>query len=46
MRGRESDYFGYFTSLMVKGFLALKKYVLEIENFLRIMVEKSDLTCF
>ncbi|CAD8133010.1 unnamed protein product [Paramecium pentaurelia] len=46
MKGRESDYFGYFKSLMTKGFLALKKYVIEIENFFKIMVEKSDLPCF
>lgn len=46
MKGRDSDYFGYFKSLMVKGFLSLKKYVLEFEHFLRIMVEKSDLPCF
>ncbi|CAD8148734.1 unnamed protein product [Paramecium octaurelia] len=46
MMGKESDYFGYFKSLMTKGFLALKKYVIEIENFFKIMVEKSDLPCF
>ncbi|CAD8205941.1 unnamed protein product [Paramecium octaurelia] len=46
MKGRESDYFGYFKTLMTKGFLALKKYVIEIENFFKIMVEKSDLPCF
>lgn len=31
---------------MVKGFLFLKKYVLEFENFVKIMSEKSDLPCF
>ncbi|CAD8090370.1 unnamed protein product [Paramecium sonneborni] len=46
MKGRESDYFGYFKTLITKGFLALKKYIREIENFFMIMVEKSDLPCF
>lgn len=46
MKGKESDFFGYFRTLMIKGMLELKKYVQDFIGLIQIMSEGSELSCF
>lgn len=46
MKGKNSDYYGYFRTLMIRGLLELKKHVNDIQYMLQIMNEESDLPCF
>ena len=46
MKGKSSDYYEYFRTLLIKGLLELKKHVNDIESMLRILSEETDLPCF
>jgi phosphatidylinositol 4-kinase len=46
MKGKDSDYFGYFRTLMIRGLLELKKFASDFQYLLIIMSEGSDLPCF
>ena len=46
MKGRDSDFFGYFRTLLIRGIFQLKKYVNDLQYLLLIMRENSDLPCF
>lgn len=44
--GVDSDYFRYFTMLVISGLIALQRYLPEIMNIVKIMSYKSLLPCF
>lgn len=46
MNGKNSDFFRYFKSLLLKGLTALQKEVEEIVTIIEMMMEDSDLPCF
>ncbi|EGR28337.1 phosphatidylinositol 4-kinase, putative [Ichthyophthirius multifiliis] len=46
MHGRDSEQFGYYKTLMVRGFMELKKHTKSFVNIIQIMMEQSNLQCF
>jgi phosphatidylinositol 4-kinase len=46
MKGKDSDLFGYFRTLLIRGMFELKKHVNDMQYLLKIMMEDSDLPCF
>jgi len=46
MKGKTSDYYGYFRTLLIKGILELKKHANDVEYLLRVIADDSDLPCF
>ena len=44
--GRNSDLWGYFKNLMVRGFIEIRKHINPIVNLIKILMENSDLPCF
>ncbi|EGR27387.1 phosphatidylinositol 4-kinase, putative [Ichthyophthirius multifiliis] len=46
MGGRNSDQFGYFKSLMVRGFIEIKKHINTFVCLLQIMMEQTNMQCF
>ena len=46
MNGKDSDLYAYFKTLMIRGFLELRKHVEDLSVLLEIMMQNSDLPCF
>lgn len=46
MNGIDSDLFGYFRTLLIRGLLELKKHVYDLSYLLIILSRESDLPCF
>jgi phosphatidylinositol 4-kinase len=46
MGGFDSDMFIYFKSLLIKGFMELRKHVDLIITLLLVMMDDSNLNCF
>ena len=46
MNGKNSDFYQYFKSLLIKGFVELRKHIDDLIYLLEIMMENSKLECF
>jgi phosphatidylinositol 4-kinase len=46
MGGIDSDFFGYFRTLLIRGLLELKRHVTDLQYLLIILNQDSDLPCF